>query len=149
MQNRSSRLSKIFDLAQVNEKKSCEKMGAAQQSLDAEIDRLHELESYRRSYAEKFTSQKSTSAALWQDYHSFLERIDRAVTAQKTQILSGQESRDAHRRRWFAERQKLESLGRVVDRYRKAESVDADRQAQKSLDELTATGRFVRSQHDK
>jgi len=148
VRNRSSRLSKIFDLAQVGEKKSCEKMGAAQQSLDAEIARLKELESYRRSYAEKFSAQKSTSAALWQDYQNFLDRIDRAVAAQKAQILSGQESRDAHRRRWYAERQKLDSLSRVVDRYRKAESLDADRRAQKSVDDLTATGRFVRSQRD-
>jgi len=148
VQKRSARLNKIYDLAQVQEKKSCEKMGAAQQSLDAEVARLEELQSYRRSYAEKIAARESTSAALWQDYQSFLDRIDRAVVAQKSQILSGQESCDAHRRRWFAERQKLDSLGRVIDRYRNEETVDADRQAQKGIDDISASSRFTDRQTD-
>ncbi len=149
MQKRSTRLTKIYDLAQAQEKKTCEQMGAAQQSLDAEIARLEELQSYRRSYAEKISTRESTSAALWQDYQSFLDRIDRAVAAQESQILSGQESRDAHRRRWFTERQKLDSLGRVIDRYRKEETVNADRQAQKRIDEFSASCRFTHPQTDK
>lgn len=148
MKNRSNRISKIFDIAKIEEKKTCETMGRAQRSLDEEIERLRELESYRSSYTAQFNTQRLTNSARWQDYQNFLERIEKAVATQKAQILIGEESRDAHRRRWMLERRKVESLERVVSRYRKAEENDRNRQSQKRLDDLVATGRFSKTQVD-
>jgi len=59
--------------------------------------------------------------------------------------MTGRESRDMHRRRWMLEKQKLDSLERVVERFRKAEGLETDRRIQKDMDELTATGRFSRA----
>ena len=145
MKNRSDRMEKIFKLAKAEERRVAEEMGRVQRSLNAEISRLQELESYRQNYTDQFKSDGKLSAARWQDYQNFLERIDRAVDSQKQQIMTGRESRDVHRRRWMLEKQKLDSLERVVERFRKAEGLETDRRTQKDMDELTATGRFSRA----
>ena len=142
MKNRAERMQKIFKLAKAEERRVAEEMGRVQRSLNAEINRLQELESYRQNYTAQFKSSGTISAARWQDYQNFLERIDRAVDGQKEQIVTGRETRDVQRRRWMMEKQKLDSLGRVVDRFRKAEKQAADRRSQKVQDDLTATGRF-------
>ncbi len=142
MKNRADRMQKIFKLAKAEERRVAEEMGRVQRSLNAEISRLQELESYRQNYTEQFKSRGTISAARWQDYQNFLERIDRAVDGQKEQIMTGRETRDVHRRRWLMEKQKLDSLERVVDRFRKAENQASERRSQKVLDDLTATGRF-------
>lgn len=142
MKNRADRMQKIFKLAKAEERKVAEEMGRVQRSLNAEISRLQELESYRQNYTAQFQSSGTISAARLQDYQNFLDRIDRAVDGQKEQIMTGRETRDVHRRRWMMEKQKLDSLERVVDRFRKVEDQETDRRSQKDLDELTATGRF-------
>jgi len=145
MKNRSNRMQKIFKLAKAEERRIAEEMGRVQRSLNADISRLQDLESYRQNYSEQFKSSGTISAARWQDYQDFLERIDNAVAGQKEQVMTGRENRDVHRRRWLTEKQKLDSLERVVDRFRKVEEQDADRRSQKIMDDLTATGRFSKS----
>jgi len=145
MKNRSNRMQKIFKLAKAEERRIAEEMGRVQRSLNADISRLQDLESYRQNYSEQFKSSGTISAARWQDYQDFLERIDHAVAGQKEQVMTGRENRDVHRRRWLTEKQKLDSLERVVDRFRKVEEQDADRRSQKIMDDLTATGRFSKS----
>jgi len=135
-------MQKIFNLAKAEERKVAEEMGRVQRSLNAEISRLQELESYRQNYTQQFQSSGGISAARLQDYQNFLERIDRAVDGQKEQIMMGRETRDVHRRRWMTEKQKLDSLEKVVDRFRKVEGQETDRRSQKDMDDLTATGRF-------
>lgn len=138
-------MKKVFDLARTEERKACEAMGRVQKTLDSEISRLNELESYRQRYAKQFKGNQTISPARWQDYQNFLKRIDQAVDAQKVQVMSGRETRDRHRRHWLVRRQKLESLERVVDRFQKAEHVEAERRMQKNLDDLTATSRYSSS----
>lgn len=145
---RSARMQKIVQLAKSEELKVCRQMGRVQKSLDSDIGRLGELESYRRDYEQQYSQPVTISPARWQDYQSFLQRIDQAVDAQKEQILTIKATRDAHRRRWLQKRQKLESLERVVDRYRQAENREAERRGQKVLDELTSGSRNGRARRD-
>ena len=45
---------------------------------------------------------------------------------QQKHVLTGKENRDLHRKQWMAKRQRLDSLQRVVDRYRKIEDQEAE-----------------------
>ena len=144
MKKRSKRMSKVVAVAQSEERRVCLEMGRAQQAVDADVERLQELEAYRHSYSREFTFTGNVSSQRWQDYQNFLRRIDDAVAAQKEQVLTGQQNRDAHRRRWMRTRQRVESLERVVDRYREVEDREDARQQQKSLDDLAARPRMRR-----
>lgn len=144
MKKRSVRISKIVAIAQSEERRVSIEMGHAQRSLNAEIDRLRELENYRESYSAGFTMDGEVSATRWQDYQNFLQRIDDAVQQQKDVVLTGRQNRDAHRRHWMKKRQRVESLERVVDRFRDDEHRADERTQQKIQDDLSAAGSRIR-----
>lgn len=140
---RSERIARIYTLARTEERRVCREMGESQRRLDEEMARLEDLRAYRQSYGGKQPASGSVAAVRWQDYRNFLTRLDQAVEAQDRVVQGGEEQRDAHRRRWMAKRQRLESLERVVDRYRKLEGEDLRREMQKAQDDLTQnSGRY-------
>ena len=135
MKKKSERIHRVLELAETEERRECQNMGRAQKRLDDEINRLNELEAYKKSYQRKPHPESKLSSISFQNRWNFLRRLDQAVSGQKEQVLSGQQNRDAHRRRWMVTRQRIESLERVIDRYRKAEDVETERQLQKTLDD--------------
>lgn len=128
-------MERIFVVAKSEERQKCQEMGRAQLLLDAEISRLHELQSYRQNYEKKKALGSDTRPAHWADYQNFLSRLSSAVVEQQQHVLTGKENRDLHRKQWMAKRQRLDSLRRVVDRYRKTENHEAEKKLQKSLDD--------------
>ena len=138
VKRKSERISRIVAVTKIEERSQCQEMGRAQKKLDDEVNRLGELKSYRQSYQRQFQPGGDVSSARWQDYQNFMQRLEQAVSAQKEQVLTGEQNRDAHRQRWMVKKRKLESLERIVDRYRRSEAVELERQLQKTLDDLPA-----------
>jgi flagellar FliJ protein len=137
---RSDRIMKVVALAISEERRECLAFGKAQRALDDEIGRLEELQDYRRGYAERPVAGACVNSVRWQDYQHFLSRLDNAVNAQKQLIADGEKNTDVHRRRWMVKRQRLESLERVIERYRRVESLQDERLLQKALDDLPQRG---------
>ena len=135
MKKRSDRIRKIVALAALEERRESIAVGHSQQELDSAVERLDELNRYRSEYTAR-TPAGAGSALRWSDYQSFLARLDQAVTAQREVILDGERNVAAHRRRWMVKRRRLNSLERVLERYRGEERVAAERLAQKRLDEF-------------
>ena len=131
-------MEQIRAIADAEEKVSCRDMGASQRALDKEIERLNELKAYRQNYEQKRAEPRSASAGQWADYQRFLERLNEAVTAQTQVVLDSRQKLDLHRRHWMSRRQRLDSLGRVVERFRRQESTEEERREQKLLDELSS-----------
>jgi flagellar export protein FliJ len=76
------------------------------------------------------------SSAHLKDYHDFLHRLDTAVKAQQQLVRDSEKNLEAHRKRWIAKRQRLESLQRVLDRYQEEDQLHDARMEQKRLDDL-------------
>jgi len=133
-------MKKIVALAEMEERRECIEMGKSQQELDQAVNRLEELTTYRLNYGVSPRAGDSFSAIRWHDYQNFLSRLDQAVTTQKQFVLDGEQNVDAHRHRWMAKRQRLQSLERVLERYRSAEVSQAERALQKTLDDLPGQG---------
>lgn len=136
MKSRADRIQRIVSLAAADERREAIAMGRSQQEHDAACKQLDELRSYRRDYATQRAPGGTVSAVCWHDYQTFLARLDHAVKAQQQTIVDGEDVVEAHRRRWMAKRQRLESLQRVLERYRYDERVADDRRTQKMLDDL-------------
>lgn len=127
---------KIVSLAAMEERRECMEMGKSQQALDQAVNRFEELSVYRHNYVSRPVPAGNISAIRWHDYQNFLSRLDTAMRVQKDLVLDGEQNVDAHRRRWMAKRQRLESLERVLERYRTAEQLQDERSAQKLIDDL-------------
>jgi flagellar FliJ protein len=127
---------KVFLLAETDEKQQCRAMGTSQRNLDNELDRLAELKAYRQSYGEQ-CRERQYNSMQWKDYQNFLQRLDQAVAIQTQVVMDGKMKRDAHRSRWMTKRRKVESLERVVDRFRLKDAESDERTQQKAADELS------------
>lgn len=140
MRKRRNRLNRVLDLAKREERSKLAAIGTAQRSLDLSVNRLEELEAYRKEYAQKFGAGEKLTPARWQDYQNFLRRIDEAVDVQKEQIRIGQETREMHRQRWMMKRQRLDSIERVMARHKKSLMAELERKNQNALDDMAASG---------
>ena len=143
MRRRTARMHKVFLLAETEEKQQCRAMGNSQRSLDDEINRLAELKAYRQSYGAR-CAEGAYNSMQWKDYQSFLQRLDQAVAIQTQVVMDGRQKRDTQRSRWMTKRRKVESLERVVDRFRQQEIQSEERGEQKTSDELAGSRNLFR-----
>ena len=139
-------MKKIVALAEMEERRECIDMGKSQQELTEAMSRLEELNDYRLNYGTAPRAGEGFSAFRWHDYQNFLARLDQAVSVQKQFVLDGERNVDAHRLRWMAKRQRLNSLEQVLERYRNAEDTQVERALQKALDDLPVRGDQTDSQ---
>ena len=138
MKRRSVKLEKFVSLASTEERSLGEATGLSQRRLQEELERLGELNAYRVDYAGKAGDLHDIDAPHWKDYQRFLARLDEAVRSQEQLVRACEKNVEAHRQRWLAKRRRLESLERVLDRYRREELSADERRAQRELDDLPA-----------
>ena len=136
MTDRSKKIGKVASLAAAEEQRLGQAAGQAQQQLNEHLDRLGELNAFRHNYAKKSTGKTSLRASHWQDYQAFLHRLDTAVRAQQQIVRDSERMLETHRQRWIAKRQRVESLERVLEKYRSEERLRDARREQKRLDDL-------------
>ena len=149
MKKRSSKLDRIVSLASSEERRWGERAGKARIELEQQLARLGELNAYRSEYQEKARGSGKIRSAHIKDYQQFLQRLDAAVSSQQQIIRDSEQSYETVRKQWINKRRRLESLERVLERYRQSEAVVADRLEQKALDELKGKGdQFAPGQDD-
>lgn len=136
MKRRSKKLGKILALEAAEERREGIATGKSQRQLQEQIARLGELNAYRHSYADVSKSVQDVNSAHWKDYQSFLARLDQAVQAQQLIVRDSEQNLEAHRRRWLAKRQRLDSLQRVLERYQQEEHQFLERREQRILDDM-------------
>ena len=139
MKKRTRKIDKIVSLAANDERRTGQEAGRSRQRLDEQLARLGELNAYRHNYASKSPSGSTVSAAQWQDYQNFLQRLDGAVRAQQQIVNDCEQNLETHRQRWLAKRRRLESLERVLDKYEQQDRAYEDKLEQKALDDLPAS----------
>lgn len=136
MRKRSKKISKIVSIAASEERRFGAATGNSRRNLEEQMARLGELNAFRHSYSALSQSASNVSSAHWKDYQSFMRRLDQAVKSQQQIVRDSELNLELHRRRWLAKRQRLESLQRVFDSYRDAESLHSERAEQRVLDDL-------------
>jgi flagellar FliJ protein len=111
-------------------------MGEAGRKV-ADIERqLEQLQSYRDEYVRNSTqSAAAIDAVKLQNYRSFLERLGEALRQHLKSLDNARVEYEARRAAWSEKRIEAESLGRVVDRFRKEEQHVADRREQREGDD--------------
>ena len=137
---RTGKIGKVVSLAASEERRHGEVSGRSQKNLDEQKQRLGELNAFRQSYSRQDSASTRVSAAHWKDYQSFLQRLDRAVLSQQQIVRDFEKKLELHRDRWMVKRQRLDSLERVLEKYRKLDAVEEAALEQKTLDDLNRKG---------
>jgi len=136
MKFRSRKIGKVVALEAAEERRQGIVTARSQRQLQEQMARLGELNAYRQSYGDRSRSMQQVSSVHWKDYQNFLARLDQAVQSQQQIVNDSEQNLDAHRRRWLAKRQRLDSLQRVLERYQDEEHQFLERQQQRIQDDL-------------
>jgi flagellar protein FliJ len=133
---KSKRFEPIQEIASTSAKDLSRAMGEAGRHV-ADLERkLQQLQTYRDEYT-KSSSQSGSSmdAVKLQNYRSFLDRLGDAMRQQQKLLEHARAEYEKKRADWSEKRVEAESLGRVVERFRKEEQRAVDQREQREGDE--------------
>jgi flagellar protein FliJ len=133
---KSKRFEPIQEIASTSAKDLSRAMGEAGRQV-ADLERkLQQLQTYRDEYT-KNSSQSGSSmdAVKLQNYRSFLDRLGDAMRQQQKLLEHARAEYEKKRADWSEKRVEAESLGRVVERFRKEEQRAVNQREQREGDE--------------
>jgi flagellar FliJ protein len=133
---RSKRFEPIKEIASTSAKDLSRAMGEAGRRV-ADLERqLVQLKAYRDEYVTNSTSGHATMDAVkLQNYRSFLNRLGEAVRLHLVKLDAARAEYEKRRLLWSEKRIEAESLGRVIDRFRKEEQYVTDQREQRESDD--------------
>ena len=134
MSQRADRLQPAVDQAKHRSEDAVLQLADQQQRLAKAERQLAELRGYRQEYALEAGAGGLTASALL-NRQQFVERIDRAIVQQSTEIERQQRLLEHARAQWRAAHAREAALDSVVDRYREQERQSEDRREQSEIDE--------------
>jgi flagellar FliJ protein len=133
---KSKRFEPIQEIASTSAKDLSRAMGEAGRKV-ADLERkLQQLQSYRDEYTKSSAnSGASMDAVKLQNYRSFLDRLGEALRQQLKSLEHARADYEKKRVQWSEKRVEAESLGRVVERFRKEERHALDQREQREGDD--------------
>ena len=133
---KSKRFEPIQEIASTSAKDLSRAMGEAGRKV-ADLERqLEQLQSYRDEYVRNSTqSAGAIDAVKLQNYRTFLDRLGEALRQHLKNLDAARAEYEKRRALWSEKRIEAETLGRVVDRFRKEEQHAADRREQREGDD--------------
>ncbi len=144
---RSKRFEPIQEIVSTSAKDLSRTMGeSARQVADLEAQ-LGQLHAYRDEYVRNSTQAAGTiDAVKLQNYRSFLDRLGEALRQHLVKLDAARAEYERRRVLWSEKRIEAESLGRVVERFRREELHAAEQRDQRESDD--AAMRFSLSAAD-
>jgi flagellar FliJ protein len=133
---KSKRFKPIQEIASTSAKDLSRAMGEAGRKV-ADLERqLEQLQTYRDEYVRNSTqADGAMDAVKLQNYRSFLDRLGEALRQHLVSLETARSEYEKRRVQWSEKRIEAESLGRVVERFRKEEQHAADRREQREGDD--------------
>ena len=132
----SKRFEPIQEIASTSAKDLSRAMGEAGRKV-ADLERkLQQLQSYRDDYTKNSAQSGSAMDAVkLQNYRTFLDRLGDAMRQQQKLLELARAEYEKKRADWSEKRVEAESLGRVVERFRKEEQRAVDQREQREGDD--------------
>jgi flagellar export protein FliJ len=132
---KSKRFEPIREIAASSADQLSRAMAEAGQKV-ADLERqFKQLESYRDEYVRSSQGSGATDAVRLQNYRSFLGRLGEALRQHARNLENARADYERRRAAWSQKRAEAESLGRVVERFRREERHAADQREQREGDD--------------
>src|SRR5271168_2670692 len=133
---KSKRFAPIHEIASISARDSGRAMEEAARKVTDLERQLQQLQTYRGEYVRNSTqSGGAIDAVKLQNYRSFLDRLGEAMRQHEKNLDAARAEFEKRRSKWSEKRVEAESLGRVVERFRKEERSAADRREQREGDD--------------
>lgn len=135
---RSERMQPVVQVAETRERTAAKALGACQQELREQEERMAQLQAYRMEYMQRFQTagQTGINGAGLREWQQFLASLDTAIEQQRRQVELIRRRCEEKRQEWLRLRGKQKAVEKVVARYRADELHTAAKREQKESDEF-------------
>ena len=135
---RSQRIKKIVKLTESKERIAARELAGAQKTLKEFKERLQQLHEYRQEYLSYLKPDGKTHSILdIRHRQAFILQIDEGVRMLNEQIKLQETMNSRERDKWLKEKQQLDTMENIFERFHKAEQQIAILREQHQLDELS------------
>lgn len=133
----SKRLQPIADFQQAQEKEAGTILANARARLENARKQLDDLQQYRLEYRHNLNSNgvAGVSSAALQDYQSFINSLNHAITVQEQSIRQLEAEFEERKRQWLAIYQKSKALDKFIDHSKQVEERLDERRQQKEIED--------------
>jgi flagellar FliJ protein len=138
--SRAFPLQSLLDLSQLRLDEAGRKLGELIAG-EQEASRRHDLlVQYREEYRARFVvaAQGGLSPGEWQNYTSFISRLDDAITQANSAMTRTKQQTVAGKQEWVSKRGRVKAFDTLADRHQSRVAYQDQRQEQKASDELGA-----------
>lgn len=134
---KSDRLTPVQRLSESREQTAAKALGKSNQAVQAQEQRLSELEQYRSEYYQYVQERGAAgvTAGKLQDLQRFLNNLNLAIEQQKQVVEMARREQEQMKVHWQQAHGKHQALSNVVDRYREDERLEDGKREQKEIDE--------------
>lgn len=135
---RSQRIKKIVNLTENKERAAAREFAAAQKVLNEYKERLIQLESYRQEYTGYLKPGNDLhSIKVIRERQAFVLQIDEGIRLLKNQIEIQEGMNSRERDKWLREKQQLDTMENIFQRFNKTEQQVLALREQNQLDDLS------------
>ncbi|WP_207062432.1 flagellar export protein FliJ [Motiliproteus sp. SC1-56] len=140
---KSQRLQPVLQLAARKKQQAEQQLGQARQQLQAEQQKLIQLEAYREEYQQSILGlgRGGTQIEQLRRMQAFLARLSEAIDQQGQQIVMAEQVVAQATKAWQVAHGRHQAMDSLIERSRDAEQRQEDKQFQKTIDELSQNRR--------
>lgn len=133
-------LQSLLDLSQMRLDEATRRLGELISGEQQASQRLELLMQYRAEYQDRFVTaaQIGLSPKEWQNFRSFLQKLDDAVNQANLMASQSKQRTAAGQKEWVNKRGKLKAFDTLSQRHQSRLDYAENRQEQKAADEHTA-----------
>ena len=133
-------LQSLLDLSQLRLDEATRRLGELISGEQEASQRLELLTQYRAEYQERFVAaaQAGLSPREWQNFRSFLLKLDDAVNQAGQMVTQSKQRTAAGQQEWIAKRGKVQAFDTLSQRHQARQTQAELRREQKASDEHTA-----------
>lgn len=143
-------LQSLLDLSQMRLDEAARKLGKLIAGEQEASKRREILIQYREEYRARFVAaaQNGLGPLEWQNYSSFLARLDEAIVQADSAIVHTKQRTSAGQKEWLNKHGRLQAFNTLSDRHQTRVAHQDQRREQKMLDEITARKQSEKSNED-
>ena len=135
-------LQTLLDLSNLRMDESAKKLGQLIAGERAAAERLELLSNYRDEYNGRFltAAKNGLRPEEWQNYRSFLDRLDEAINQSKEMLKLSQRQTKVGQDDWLDKRGKVKAFDTLAQRHEQRQQYGEMKAEQKLSDEHAARG---------
>lgn len=135
---RTERLKPVVEHTDKQEQRALREVAQCQNELDGERALLAQLEAYKHEYLQRKKPEPALFTPMQlQEFNRFLQQLETTIEGQQKIVERCEAELENKRREWHVVRVDSKMMHKVVDKLKRQESVDLERQEQKVQDEFS------------